>query len=202
MLSKNLQTGSAHKGVESLPRKIVVITDGDRIATQVVEQVARNVGGRAISLSGGNPTRISAEGLVEAIKEAPYDPVLVMVDDCGAKGTGRGERVLVELARNPEVEILGVLAVASNTAGVRGIKPNVSITRDGKVIDQAVDKDGYTQGKRIKGDTVDILNQLKVPVIVGVGDLGKMENADLVEEGARITTIAVKEILKRSHFRR
>lgn len=188
--------------MEFLPRKIVVITDGDKVATRVVEQVARNVGGRAISLSGGNPTEVSGEAIVEAIKETPYDPVLVMVDDCGAKGTGRGERVLKELSQNPDVEILGVVAVASNTAGVAGVSPDVSVTRDGKVIDQAVDKDGHVQsGHRIHGDTVDVLNQIEVPVVVGIGDLGKMEDADLVEDGARITTMAVEEVLKRSHFR-
>ena len=184
-----------------MPRKIVVITDGDTIATRVVEQVARNVGGRAISLSGGNPTEVSCEEIVEAIKKAPHDPVLVMVDDCGAKGTGRGERILVELAHHPDIESLGVVAVASNTSGVRGVKPDISVTREGKIVNRAVDKDGHVCGGRIKGDTVDILNEIDIPLIVGVGDLGKMEDADHVKDGARITTIAVEEILKRSHFR-
>mgnify|MGYP001188616689 FL=1 len=184
-----------------MPRKIVVITDGDKIATRVVEEVARNVGGRAITLSGGNPTEVSGDLIIEAIKQAPYDPVLVMVDDCGAKGVGRGEQILIQLANHPDIEILGVVAVASNTSGVSGVKPDVSVTRDGKVIHRAVDKDGNAHGRRIKGDTVDILNYLDIPVIVGIGDLGKMEDADHVKTGARITTIAVEEVLKRSHFR-
>lgn len=185
-----------------MPRKIVVITDGDRVAAKVVKQVAENVGGRVISLSGGNPTQASAKEIAAAIKKTPHDPVLVMIDDCGAEGTGKGERVLLELANDAEIEILGVVAVASNTSAVEGIPIDVSVSREGQVIEASVNKEGYPRrGQRIEGDTVDILNQLDVPVIVGVGDLGKMDNADLVANGARITTIAVNEVLKRSRFR-
>lgn len=62
-----------------------------------------------------------------------------------------------------------------------------------------VDKDGIPEpaGRyKVEGDTVDILNCLDVPVIVGVGDLGKMDDADRQEEGARITTAAVQEVLR------
>lgn len=184
-----------------MPRKIVVITDGDRVAAKVVKRVAENVGGRVISLSGGNPTKASGSDIAAAIKETPHDPVLVMIDDCGAKGTGKGERALLELAKDSEVEILGAVAVASNTSSVEGIVIDVSVTREGQVVEASVDKEGHLRNdQRIEGDTVDILNQLNLPVIVGVGDLGKMEDADLAANGARITTIAVNEVLKRSHF--
>ncbi|MGE5582634.1 MAG: stage V sporulation protein AE [Bacillota bacterium] len=185
-------------------RKIVVITDGDRIAQKVVEKVARNVHGRAISLSGGNPTLASAEKISQAIKETPRDPVLVMVDDCGDKGAGPGERVLQSLAKDPELEILGVVAVASNTAHVEGIPVTASVARDGSIVDSPVDKDGFPEPKghyKVEGDTVDVLNSLNIPLVIGVGDLGKMEDADLVEDGAKITTIAVEEVLKRSNFK-
>jgi stage V sporulation protein AE len=105
------------------------------------------------------------------------------------------------MAKDPEIEILGAVAVASNTAHVEGVATDVSVTRDGKIIEASVDKDGNQKGGHvIEGDTVDILNRLKIPIVVGVGDLGKMHDADLVADGARITTIAVKEVLKRSHF--
>jgi stage V sporulation protein AE len=38
-------------------------------------------------------------------------------------------------------------------------------------------------------------------VIIGIGDLGKMDRADSVEAGARITTEAVREILKNAEGR-
>lgn len=184
-----------------MTRKVVVITDGDRIATKVVEKVAKNVGGRAISLSGGNPTEVTGREIAEAVKSTPYDPVLIMVDDCGARGTGRGETALEELAKDPEIEILGAVAVASNTAHVEGVPVDVSVTREGEVIEASVDKYGNRKGGHIiEGDTVDVLNRLNISVVVGVGDLGKMHDADLVSDGARITTIAVEEVLKRAGF--
>lgn len=182
-------------------RKVVVLTDGDRVAKEVVQQVAKNIGGRCISLSGGNPTPTNGFEIAAAIKETPYDPVLVMIDDCGASGMGRGERALTELMQDEEIEVLGVVAVASNTRAVEGIPITASITRTGAVIDQPVDKDGNpSNGEKIQGDTVDIVNQLGIPVIIGVGDLGKMADADLVEQGAKITTQAVQEVLRRSNF--
>jgi stage V sporulation protein AE len=184
-------------------RKVVVITDGDPAAQKVVERVAQNIEGRAISLSGGNPTPISGREIAEAVKKTPFDPVLVMIDDCGFRGEGSGEQALVELANHAEIEILGVVAVASNTAKVEGTKINVAVTRDAAVIERPVDKDGNpqkTEDPRLHGDTVDILNRLPVPVVVGIGDLGKMDDADLVEEGAKITTLAVQEVLNRSNF--
>jgi stage V sporulation protein AE len=183
-------------------RKVVVITDGDRAAQRVVEQVARNVGGRAISLSGGNPTRASGADIVAAVQRTPYDPVLVMIDDCGCQGEGQGEKVLKALARAEEIEILGVVAVASNTTEVEGAPVTAAVTRNGQVVNQAVDKDGQlkTGDSKIRGDTVDILNRLQIPVVIGIGDLGKMDDADLVASGAHITTQAVREVLNRSNF--
>ncbi len=184
-------------------RRIIVVTDGDRVAQKVVEKVAQKVGGRCISMSAGNPTKISGEEIAKAIKKAPHDPVLVMVDDCGARSKGSGEKALEVLAHDPELEILGVLAVASNTGYVNGVPVTASVTRDGKVVPEPVNKDGnpaFNEEGTIKGDTVDIINQLPVPVVIGIGDLGKMDDADLLENGARITTQAVEEILKRNHM--
>lgn len=178
-----------------------MITDGDRIAQKVVEQVARNVGGRAISLSGGNPTKSDGETVIAAVKQADHDPVLVMVDDCGDCNQGKGETILKQLAADPELDILGVVAVASNTDSVKGVPVTASVTRQGTVVSGPVDKNGRPEPlghQKVEGDTVDILNQIQVPVVIGLGDLGKMDDADLVEDGARITTRAVQEILQRS----
>ena len=184
-------------------RKVIVITDGDRVAQQVVEQVAKNVGGRAVSLSGGNPTRVTGSQIAAAVKETPYDPVLVMVDDCGDSGMGSGETALEELIRDPEIEILGALAVASNTAHADGARVDAAVTRDWKVIGEPVDKEGLAEPaghSRVEGDTTASLDRLKIPIVIGIGDLGKMDDADLVADGAVITTKAVQEILRRSNF--
>ena len=184
-------------------RKVIVITDGDRVAQKVVEQVAKNVGGRAISLSGGNPTRVTGEEIVAAVQQTPHDPVLVMVDDCGRRGQGNGEQALEYLAKDPTIELLGVVAVASNTSRVKGVPVNAAITREGGVVAVPVDKDGLPEPlghSSVEGDTVEILDQLNIPVVIGLGDLGKMDDADLVEDGAKITTKAVEEILHRSSF--
>jgi stage V sporulation protein AE len=78
-----------------------------------------------------------------------------------------------------------------------------AVTREGQVVGVPVDKDGNPEPeghRRVEGDTVDILNQLPVPLVIGLGDLGKMNDADLLEDGARITTIAVQEVLARRGF--
>ncbi|MFS8512909.1 MAG: stage V sporulation protein AE, partial [Planifilum fulgidum] len=90
-----------------MKRKVILITDGDRVAREAVEEVARQVGGRAISASAGNPTPLTGEQLVELILQAKHDPVLVMFDDCGSGGTGRGERAMEYVANHPDVEVLG-----------------------------------------------------------------------------------------------
>lgn len=184
-------------------RKIIVLTDGDLVAKKVVEKVAQNIGGRAISMSAGNPTPVTGREIAAAVKKAPNDPVLVMVDDCGDRGKGSGEKALEELANDPELDILGIIAVASDTANVAGVPVTASVSREGKVIDGPVDKIGNPEPaghSKVDGDTVDVINRLQVPIVIGLGDLGKMDDADLVEEGARITTLAVEEILKRSNY--
>lgn len=185
-------------------RKIIVLTDGDRVAKKVVEKVAQNIGGRAISMSAGNPTPVTGSEIAAVVKETPYDPVLVMVDDCGSGHKGRGEKALEELANDPELDILGIIAVASDTSNVEGVPVAVSVSRQGEVVSGPVDKIGNPEPEghsKVEGDTVDVINQLHVPVVIGLGDLGKMDDADLVEEGAKITTLAVEEILKRSNYR-
>lgn len=180
-------------------KRIIIVTDGDRTAKAAVEKAATAVGGRTISASGGNPTPIDGEELAEMILKAPKEPVLVMVDDCGKRTKGPGETVLEQLVHDERLEVLGVLAVASNTTKVEGVPVNFSVTRDQKVVSGPVDKDGLPEEAghyKVEGDTVDVLNRLDVPVVVGIGDLGKMDDADSFEDGARITTLAVQEILK------
>lgn len=177
-------------------KRIVVITDGDEIARAAVEEAARNVGGRAISATAGNPTRIPPEKAIELIKSSEGDPILVMVDDKGKCGQGPGESLLRMLSEEPGIDLLGVVAVASNTCGVKAAEVDFSVNRNKQVIEAAVDKNGYqSDGKKLKGDTVEVLNGIDLPVVVGLGDPGKMEEADLVSNGAPVLTEAIRQIL-------
>jgi stage V sporulation protein AE len=183
-------------------RKVILITDGDRVAQATVEEVARQVGGRCISSSAGNPTPLSGEEIVKRIRSAKHDPVLVMFDDCGWNQKGRGERALEYVANHPDIEVLGVIAVASDSRRVFGTQVDVALDQDGNIVHHRVDKDGHEMSReplRIYGDTVDVLNQIESPIVVGIGDIGKMENHDRADWGAPVTTKAVKMILQHAN---
>jgi stage V sporulation protein AE len=180
----------------AIKRRIIIVTDGDRIARKAVEMAARQVAGRCISCSAGNPTPITGKQAINMIKQAPWDPVVIMVDDRGKPGVGEGEQIIKELAQSEDIQIIGVVAVASNTEGVRGIKADCSIDKNGNVIHGAVDKLGNPlDGSVICGDTVDIINEIKVPLVVGVGDPGKMDGRDDSFIGAPVLTKALKMII-------
>lgn len=183
-------------------RKVIIVTDGDSSAKKAVEVAARNIGARCISSSWGNPTKLSGKEIARRILETPHDPVVVMVDDRGEQGEGAGERVIHYLANHPDISILGVLAVASNTEHLDSIEVKQSVTDQGKVIDRPVDKNGRPCSKEygLRGDTVEVLKDLNIPVIIGIGDIGKMYGADNVLHGAPITTKALQEVLNRSGY--
>lgn len=182
-------------------RNVILVTDGDSVAQRAVQRAATNIGGRCISRSGGNPTPIQGRKIVELIKSAKYDPVVVMVDDKGSPSTGEGECALYEIVNHPDIEILGIIAVASNTPGVEGIKVDFSITCDGKITKGSVNKEGIPEkGNVLYGDTVDIIGKCNVPIIVGIGDIGKMNGKDDCEIGAPIITKAMEEIINRSDY--
>ena len=183
--------------------RVILITDGDRCAQHVVEDIAQKLDLRCISASAGNPTPISGEEIVELLQTVRRDPVLIMFDDRGRRDKGKGERALEYVASHPDVEVLGVVAVASNTTGIDGVAADVCIDAQGRLTGRNVDKYGQTSEKSedspvVIGDTVDVLNELDVPVIVGIGDIGKMDRADDIRRGAPVTRKAIEEILKRS----
>ncbi|GBF11566.1 hypothetical protein HK1_01601 [Tepidibacillus sp. HK-1] len=179
-------------------RKVIVITDGDDVARQVIEEVAKIIGGRCISRSAGNPTPYNGNELVEMIKSTPNDPILVMFDDNGRGYKGEGERAIEFITKHPDIEVLGAIAVASNTKFVEGTTIDFSIDRNGKRVESGVNKDGDPVGGplRVYGDTVDILDKLDMPVIVGIGDIGKMRGRDHIKHGSPITLKAIQTILE------
>ncbi|MBM7854691.1 stage V sporulation protein AE [Desulfohalotomaculum tongense] len=184
-------------------KKVILVTDGDRIAKEAVEVAAKNIGARCISCSWGNPTRLTGEQLVDQIIKAPHDPVVVMVDDRGFQGEGPGESAMRYIVQHPDIEVLGVLAVASNTGGVKGVLIDQSVTNQGVLVNGPVDKNGFccVDGSTgLHGDTVEILREIKLPVVVGIGDIGKMCGEDDANCGAPITTKALQEVLNRSGY--
>lgn len=179
-------------------RKVILITDGDKVAKKAVEIAARNVGARCISCSAGNPTALNREDIVRLIKTAPSDPVIVMLDDHGFYGTGRGEKAMEYIVKHPEIEVLGAVAVASNTGRVSGCTVDLSVANNGLLIKGSVDKHGNPHGSPLLGDTVEIIDKLAIPIVIGIGDIGKMDGADRADSGSPLTTKALKIILERS----
>lgn len=180
-----------------LRRRVIIVTDGDDIARHAVEEAARNIGGRCISMSAGNPTVLSGEKIIELIKMTKYDPVVVMVDDRGDIGMGYGEKAMDKIMKHEDIELLGILAVASNSARAKGVMVDCSIDKYGNVIYKAVDKYGNIKNNRVlKGDTVNMLSYVQGRYIVGIGDPGKMDGKDNIAIGAPIITKAMEEILK------
>ncbi|QQZ10975.1 stage V sporulation protein AE [Heyndrickxia vini] len=183
-------------------RKVILITDGDDYARKAIETIAKDIGGRCISQSYGNPSHLSGLEIVNQIKKAPIDPVLVMFDDSGFIGEGKGEESLMFVATHPDIEVLGVIAVASKTHQAEWAKVDICIDREGNLTPYGVDKYGIPEMelKKINGDTVYCLDQLNVPIIVGIGDIGKMGKIDHYTNGSPITRKAVDLVLERSGY--
>jgi stage V sporulation protein AE len=183
-------------------RRVILITDGDEYATKAVEHVAKEIGGRCISSSYGNPSTLSGPTLVQLIKKTPNDPVLVMFDDSGIVGEGAGETALKYVAIHEDIEVLGIIAVAAKSRHEEWARIDVSIDREGVLTPYGVDKLGIAELEigRINGDTVYCLDELDVPIIVGIGDIGKMARRDSYKLGSPITKKAVELILERSGF--
>jgi len=182
-------------------RNVILVTDGDQVARRTLEVAAKNVGARCISMSAGNPSRLNGQQLVELIKSAAHDPVIVLFDDKGIEGQGPGEKALLEVYNHPDINILGILAVASNSFCCDGARVDLSVTNNGELVKKPVNKYGKpTKSEMLMGDTVEIVNCMDVPLVVGIGDIGKMDGADDYHFGAKITTRALREIIERSGF--
>ncbi|MED4204275.1 stage V sporulation protein AE [Neobacillus mesonae] len=183
-------------------RRVILVTDGDEHTKRALEKIAKEIGARCISKSQGNPSKLTGPELVKLIKQAPYDPVLVMFDDSGIVGEGSGENALKYVAVHKDIEVLGAIAVAAKSRHEEWARIDVSIDRDGELTPYGVDKFGIPELEigRINGDTVYCLDQLNIPIVVGIGDVGKMARKDSYKLGAPITKKAVELILERSGF--
>ncbi|WP_313798428.1 stage V sporulation protein AE [Cytobacillus sp.] len=189
--------------MEDHRRHVILITDGDDYARKSIEHIANEIGGRCISLSHGNPTTLDGPLIVKLIKKAPHDPVFVMFDDSGFVGEGAGERALKYVAAHEDIHVLGIIAVAAKTRQAEWAKVDVCIDRDGELTPYGVDKYGLQEMEkgRLYGDTVYCLDEIDVPIKVGIGDVGKMAKKDHYEIGSPITKKAVELVLERSGYR-
>lgn len=185
--------------------RVILITDGDRVAQKVIEKLAYDLDLRCLSASAGNPTPISGKKIVDLLKTVPKDPVLVMFDDKGEPEKGEGELAMEYVANHPDIEVLGAIAVASNTTDNYGAEVDVCISKEGSMVHVPIDKKGEERHSAfleddtiIKGDTVDVINELDIPVVIGIGDIGKMRRKDDICCGAPVTRRAIEEILKRN----
>ncbi len=178
------------------------MTDGDESAKKAVEHAAKEIGGRCITQSWGNPTQLNGEEIVSLILKTPYDPVLVMFDDCGSRNEGTGEMAMRYVAEHADIEVIGAIAVASSTHSTEWTHVDISLDRYGHLTEFGVDKSGLPDLEigRINGDTVYILDELNLPFVVGVGDIGKMAGLDTLKKGAPITKKAIELILERSRY--
>jgi len=183
-------------------KKIIIVTDGDVYAHRTIQFLAKEFGGCTISLSQGNPTSFSGKRMVEIIMQANKEPIFVLFDDSGFMGEGPGEKALKYVAKDINLEVLGILAVASNAHHMEWTKVDVSMDNEGNLTSYGVDKYGVPDVEfgRINGDTVYCLDQLNAPLIVGIGDIGKMSGKDDIEIGSPITRKAIEYILERSGF--
>ncbi|WP_100398471.1 stage V sporulation protein AE [Bacillus sp. FJAT-44742] len=183
----------------SRKKSVIFITDGDSAAVKAVECAARELQLPFLTASGGNPSPPNTTELEEMVKSAEGEPVLLLFDDAGQQGIGRGEEKMIALNSSKTVDVLGVIAVASTSKQFDWTNVDVSIDKFGNLTSYGVDKEGIEELEigRLKGDTVYCIDDLGVPVI-GVGDIGKMGGWDDPEKGSPITRKAIEILIERS----
>jgi stage V sporulation protein AE len=184
-------------------KRVILITDGDAYAKRTIDYLAKKIGGTSLSYLADNPMTVEAKAMVEAIHAAEAEPVYVLLDDGGVPGVGSGEMLLQTISDDPEINVIGALAVAAHTQNREWSRVNFSIDQDGELQPFGVDKEGVITEEigRINGDTVYLLDQLDIPLVVAIGDIGKMHGKDAIEIGSPITEQALRIILEREGSR-
>lgn len=182
-----------------MTKRIIYVTDGDAAAAKAAAAATKTIGIGCLTLSGGNPTNCTYEQLLKSIMETEDEITVLLFDDAGQSYEGSGEAHMVRLASEKGIKVIGALAVASTERTGDWTKVDVSVDRYGKLSERGVDKEGFRdiEENRIHGDTVYCLDQLSIPVIVGIGDLGKMGGRDDPKRGAPVTATALQVIIER-----
>lgn len=180
-------------------KQVIIITDGDQYAQQAIDHIAKNLGGTSLSEFAGNPSLYQTRDIIQSVYQARENPIYVLVDDAGVYGVGSGEETILALVNDPIITIIGVVAVAAHTKNMEWSRVSLSIDQDGQVSEHGVDKEGVpiSEVGRINGDTVYILDQLDLPNVIAIGDIGKMHGYDDKKRGYPITRKAIELILER-----
>lgn len=180
-------------------KQVIIITDGDQYAQQAIDYIAKTLGGTSLSQFAGNPSVYKSRDIIQAVYEARENPIYVLVDDAGVFGIGSGEEMILALVNDPIITIIGVIAVAAHTKNMEWSRVLLSIDQDGQIIEHGVDKEGVgiSEVGRINGDTVYVLDQLDLPNVIAIGDIGKMHGFDDKKKGYPITRKAIELILER-----
>ncbi|SDJ66418.1 stage V sporulation protein AE [Sediminibacillus albus] len=183
-------------------KKVIVITDGDTYARKTIDFLAGQIGGTCLAYLSDNPTHASAGEVIAAVLKAKEEPVYVLIDDAGATGPGAGEKILLEISRHPEIAIIGAVAVAAHTKNIEWTRFTLAIDQDGQLTANGISKEGIPIPEigRINGDTIYSLDQLEIPIVIAIGDIGKMQGKDDLKKGSPITRKAIEIILERGGF--
>ncbi|WP_077621674.1 stage V sporulation protein AE [Sediminibacillus massiliensis] len=181
------------------PKKVIVITDGDAYARKTIDYLSKQLGGTCLAYLSDNPTHASSYQVIKAVLRAKKEPVYVLIDDAGATGVGAGERILLDMAEHPGIKIIGAIAVAAHTKNAEWSRFTFAIDQDGELIPNGISKEGIPipEVGRINGDTVYVLDQLDLPLIIAIGDIGKMQGKDDIAIGSPITRKAIEIIMER-----
>ncbi|SDL64637.1 stage V sporulation protein AE [Sediminibacillus halophilus] len=184
------------------PKKVIIITDGDEYAKKTMDYLSQQLGGTCLAYLSDNPTHASEKQVTEAIMAAPEEPVYVLIDDAGAPGPGAGEKILLGLAKNENIQIMGAIAVAAHTKNAEWTRFTLAIDQDGQLTSNGISKEGIPIPEigRINGDTIYSLDQVDIPVVVAIGDIGKMQGKDDIKKGSPITRKAIEIILERGGY--
>ncbi|GAA5415419.1 hypothetical protein Pryu01_00443 [Paraliobacillus ryukyuensis] len=180
-------------------KEIIIITDGDHFARKAMDVISQQIGGVALTALADNPSKIDANTIIKTIQHIDAELIYVLIDDAGFSGIGSGEHILKTLAHEPSITIIGAVAVAAHTKNKEWTRISFAIDQDGNITSKGVNKEGIPiyDDKRINGDTVYLLDQLSIPTVVGIGDIGKMQGRDDVSKGCPITRKAIEMILER-----
>ena len=180
-------------------KRVIIITDGDEYAKKTLDYLVEQIGGTCLSYLSDNPTQATPDEVKQAVHLCKEEPVYVLIDDAGVYGVGSGEAILVALAKDPQVEIIGAIAVAAHTKNMEWSRFTFAIDQHGELIPNGVDKEGVRLPEvgRINGDTIYSLDQLDLPIVIAIGDIGKMHGKDDIKKGSPITRKAIEIILER-----
>ncbi|MDD4571795.1 MAG: stage V sporulation protein AE [Clostridia bacterium] len=180
-------------------KRVIVVTDGDKTAAAAVRQAAVDLDGTFVETSIGIPTSKDKSAIFAEIAKAEKEPVLVLADDKGWQCEGSGEGLIRQIMFHPVIQLIGIVAVASDTVNGEILHITNSIDNEGNIVAKAVDKNGKTKTDSfLVGDTLGVICGQKQLLVLGMGDPGKMCGSDEPKNGSPITAKAIAYIWEKA----